>query len=344
MKSVALFSLLFAVHFSILSQDYTSYYKLVNKAEEQFVTKRDNSCFTFYDEAFAYNKPFVKDPFIAAQIAYYLGDTNRFYGYLRTCFSNGMPPTAIDASPMLRAKLTPYSRMKIAQLSKFYKRTEPDSSLYANICLRCYQSDSLQKVMGRDTMKIQQFYATENTLRTLILDSLLKKGRFANEHLFPITSDTATALFYKTYNRQNPFPSTASKSEYELRVACPYNILLHSHCFFQEHKALLMEMVKKGYLHPKEYAVLEETSIIWYRKDNNKGDQCSQPQKKICYNIIGHDALRAVNCYTSTAEGLETVEQNRKDIYMQRFSIDEQKKKLEKELGIVFFFDFIDRQ
>jgi len=348
MKLLALFALLLVFSFSVLSQDYSSYYKLVNEAEEQFVLKRDNTCFALYDEAFASNKPFIKDPYIASQIAFYLGDTNRFYGYLRICFSNGMPVTAVDASPMLRTKLKPYSRIKISQIAKLhYKATEPDSTLYANICMCCYQSDSIKMVMNRDPIKIQRFYASENAARIYILDSLLRKGIYANEHLIPISSLEETKKFYKTYNRPDPyqqFPSSSDKSVYELRAICPFNILLHSHCFFQEHRELFFEMVKKGYLHPKEYGIMEETSIVWYEKDNNSGEQCSQPQVKTCYNILGLDAMRSNNCYTSTKEGLETVEINRKAIYMQSFAIDEAKKRLEKDLGIVFFFDFIDRQ
>ncbi len=329
------------------SQDYEKYYALINKAEEQFVTLKDNSCFRWYDDAFKSNVPFIKDPYIASQIAYYLKDSSRFYNYLGLCFSLGMPFTSVDAAVIFRKNLTTAERTRIKAIYDLkYKPKEVDSSAFAKICQYCYQSDSIKLVMGTDYLLNQQFYMSENAARQYILKGFLNKGIYFNEHLIPITSDEQTSIFLKENNKPDPYvgyPPMSNKSEWELRVACPFNILLHSHCFFQENKSLFLEAVKKGYLHPKEYAIMEETSIMWYKKDDNKDEICEAPTAKVCYNILGFDPFKSINIYTRTEEGIAQVEENRKAIYMQRFSIDQQKKKLEADLGFAFFFDFIDR-
>lgn len=50
--------------------DYTAYYDLINTAERKFIAHRDSSCYVEYDLAFAQFRPYVKDPYIAAQIAF----------------------------------------------------------------------------------------------------------------------------------------------------------------------------------------------------------------------------------------------------------------------------------
>lgn len=346
MKTLLLSTFIF-LSFLGIGQDYSNYYNLVNRAEEKFISLGDSSCFKLYDEAFKSNTPFIKDPYIASQIAFYLKDSVRFYHFMKWCFSLGMPITSVNAAPIFQKNLKQNDWLKInAIYSLNYKPKTVDSTLYSNICHYCYQSDSIKLVMGTDHKLNQQFYASENAARKYILESLLQKGVYANEHLVPISSAAETKAFYKAYNRPDPyagFPMAVFTPENELRVMCPFNIILHSYCFFQQHRELFFEMVKKGYLHPKEFGIMEEISIMWYKKNDNYSEQCSQPEVRTSYNILTTDNSRTINLYTTTPEGLKLVEQNRKTIYMQQFSVDEQKKRLEKELGFAFFFDFIDR-
>src|SRR5690349_1287502 len=73
-------------------KNYLGYFDLVNRAEEQFVVNNNKTkCYALYDSAFSeYDKPFVKDFFIASQIAYYNGDTGRFLNYIKRGFDAGM--------------------------------------------------------------------------------------------------------------------------------------------------------------------------------------------------------------------------------------------------------------
>ncbi len=326
---------------------YVEYYDLINRAEEQFVLKMDSTCYMYYDMAFASNKPFLKDPYIAAQIALYLNDTIRFEHYLSIAFRNGMPLKAVTASKLIQDKYYPQLYKKVARVYQQYGRQQKvDSVLLGKICMMCYQSDSLKLKVGGES---QAFYKNENETRAFLLENLLKKGVFANEHLLGITSNAMWTEFYKKYNRKdlyagNGLTNAQYSEECELRLKCPMNILLHSQCFFQENKKLLFKAVQSGYLHPKDYGILEEASVLWFKESTtNPAEKCGRPVEIISYNIFGTDPKSKVQVYDATAEGVKRADANRTKIYMQKFTIDKQKKELEEKYGFAFFFDFLDR-
>ncbi|MES2513785.1 MAG: hypothetical protein V4580_06545 [Bacteroidota bacterium] len=342
--------LLLLATFSLRSNaaNYTEYYQLINMAEETFVLKKDKSCFVFYDKAFKKHKPFLKDPFIASQIALYLGDTLKFYDYLKIGFQNGLPLTAINVSPLIKQVNTNHFQKRIqAMFEKEYKPKRIDQHIMDKICLMCYQSDSIKVNMGG---RNDNFYKNENDTRSYILDSFLIRGKFPNEQLLGVTTNQMYLDFYKKFNRKDVYAGFSGMTndmppdEFELRLKCPYNIILHSRCFYSEHKQLFYQAMLNGYIHPKEIGILEETAIIWHNDaETNPAETCQKPAYKICYNIFGKDPRHAPQLFDSSEQGLKQVEENRKNIYMQKYSVDQQKKLLEKNTGIKFFFDFLDR-
>ncbi len=344
--SFCVFLLSFSISLSLNSQkrNYIKYYKLINKAEECFTVKKDKSCFTYFDKAFKENKPFLKDPFIAAQIAFFLNDTSAFYRYLKIGFENGMPITAINVSPIIKTKSTIEIINKINNIyTTHHSKKAVNEKDYDWICLKCYQSDSLKVKVGVES----EFYQNEDETRRYILDSFLLQGKFPNEKLFGITTNKSLIDFYKKYNRTPVYPEGLTDDyfeEFELRLKCPFNIILHSKCFFTENKKLFYQAMINGYIHPKEFGILEETSIIWHQNTaEHPNESCEKAKYKICYNIFSKSPFEKEHIFDNTNNGLKIVEKNRLKIYMQKYSVDLSKKNLEKEIGIKFFFDFKDR-
>lgn len=344
-----IFGLLLLMNSNLFAQEasYASYYNLINKAEEAFVMKMDSSCFKYYDKAFLTEKPFLKDPYIAAQIALYLNDSIRFNHYLGIAFQSGMPLKAVTASKFIQDRYYPKLHKEImATYKRYYKKPDIDSALLGEICFMCYQSDSLKLKLGGES---KAFHDSENKSRAFLLENLLEKGFFANEHLLGITSNDMWAFFYRKYNRKdlyeaNGMTNTNYSEECELRLKCPLNILLHSQCFFQENKSLLFKAVEAGYLHPKDYAILEEASILWFKEQTtNPQEKCKRPTEIVSYNIFGIDPTKTIQLFDVTADGVRRADANRSRIYMQKYNIDRLKKELEEKYGFAFFFDFLDR-
>lgn len=339
--------LLFSITIYCKAENYEKYYELINRAEEKFVLKKDRSCFIEYDIAFKRNKPFLKDPFIASQIAIYLGDTLKFYEYLKICFQNGMPITSVNASPIIKEiNKNEIGRTILMLFDKFYNDKIIDVNTKDKICLMCYQSDSFKvKIGGRSI----EFYKNEDETRKYILDSFLVFGKFPNEQLLGITTDKTYTYFYEKFGRKSVYEDIIYQKqkdyfeEFELRLKCPYNIILHSRCFYTEYKELFFKAMQNGFIHPKEIGILEETAIIWHQNHNNPTEKCKKVEYKICYNIFGKEPGLTFQIFDNTENGLKIIEENRKKIFMQKYSVDQQKKAIEKETGIKFFFDFADR-
>jgi hypothetical protein len=94
-----------------------------------------------------------------------------------------------------------------------------------------------------------------------------------------------------------------------------------------------------------EYALLKETSILWNQDSKNPWDDCSLDLNTVYYNILGYDKFKKNQTYIDpkNTELMLLVEQNRAAIHMQKWSVDNEKMKLQKELGIRFFFGFLIR-
>lgn len=344
----AILCLLISLSNETLAQNYSTYYTLINSAEEKFILNRDSSCYAAYDQAFAQYSPYLKDPFIASQIAFSLGDTNKFYAYLKICFQHGMPLSVVNASPFIRKGLHAALMKEISlRYSEYYIEKKYDPILYDEIALMSYQSDSIKAFMGKDTSLINAFNRSEHATRSFLLDRLLHQGIFPNQMLFGISSDAKYDAFYtKTgrpdiRNRLDPFRSISPiPVEYNLYLERPDNIILHSRCFYTEHKDLFIQAMLNGYMHPKAIGILEETAVLWHKNDHDPQEKCPAAPYKIGYNIYGYNPMSAQQIFTSTPSGIAQVEKNRKAIYMQKFSIDLEKRKLEKMEGFKFFFDF----
>jgi len=100
--------------------------------------------------------------------------------------------------------------------------------------------------------------------------------------------------------------------------------------------------VLNGYMHPKDYGMLEEMCISWNRDNaiSRFAKICNYEKKDAYYNILGYNPRHSINTFVTDPALLEEVEKNRADHLMQKYSVDVQKHQLEKEKGFRFFFGF----
>ena len=333
----------------------TKYYSYINQAEELFVTKHDASCFKSYDRAFQSKaRYFAKDAYIAAQIAYYLKDDQHTVGYLKRAFELGLPFSALKAAHIFSniEKSAVYPQIVAAYQS--CQKPKFDTATRDEIYQRCFQSDSIKFYMGRDPQKIKAFHETENDFRSYLFMNFLSKGNFPNENMIGIATDSIYNDFRKRFGHIDPWAVaekqmfganiSSTPMEFELLAKYSFSVLLHSHCSFPNYQKQLLEAVMNGYMQPIEYAILHETSIAWIKQDN-PANTCTPSLSKAYYNILPNDPRSKVQTRIADTdlEGLQLVEQNRALICMQKYSIDQLKFRDQKELGIDFFFDFINR-
>lgn len=348
MRQTILFLSFFVCFLHVNAQNYANYYRLINTGEEVFTETRDASCYAYFDSAFVSYDPFLKDPYIAAQIALSLKDTAKFYSYLEICFEHGMPYTAINSSPMIRKIRSPQSKRTIDSLFQVTSiRPDINPYQYDKLCMMCYQSDSLKVYLGGHETG---FCENEDITRQYLLDTFLMHGLFPNERLFGISTDERQETFYAKFNRENPYQewpiynqAQHDPVDFDLYLKCPYNIILHSQCFYWKHKELFHQAMLNGYIHPKEIAIIEERSIIHQGKRGESDYSCLPLEHRILYNVYGFNPMKSEQIYTNSSEGLRKVEENRAQIHLQKYSVDMKKLALERSEGFRFFFDFANR-
>jgi hypothetical protein len=331
------------------------YYRHINEAEELFVLYHDAQCFKEYQKAFHTKaRYFAKDAYIAAQIAYYLEDDKKVILYLKRAFELGLPFTALKSAPIFQKIETAPIFPEIVKVFQRCKKPTFDASVRDTIYQKCFISDSLKFYMGRDSKKIAEFTQFEDSFRDYLKQEFLSKGSFPNENLIGIATDSVFDDFMRRFGHVDPyaaeekllFGSTNSiPIEYGLVSKYSLSVLLHSSCSFPNYQKFLFDAVMNGYMQPIEFGLLHETSIAWNQQATNPNEKCTRLVSDAYYNILGFDPRKDIQTRIddSNTEGIKQVEKNRAIIGMQKYSIDQLKRLDQKNLGIKFFFYFLER-
>lgn len=337
--------------FIFAQQNYTEYYQLINKAEDDFVAKNDKSkCYQTYDQAFKkVKKPFVKDYFIASQIAYYNGDTAKFLEYTASAFDAGMTFVCLHNPGIFKSIFTNENLVK--QLEHLYKKRKVikiDEALRDTIYKR-YHLMELAKDSGAYDKSFDKIFDEMELSNTNYYLSFLKKGQFPSEQMIGLFTDENYAAFLSKYQlkaRVSPFAQTAKTKgvagisfgapipdDYPLWNSAAFVSFLHYPCAFERNKEIFWTAVLNGFVHPKDYGMLEE----WVIKTNGNANFMNdcQIQKSDYYYNINRELVKTDDA------ALVQIERNRKEKLMQTYALDVIKKKMEQEKGFKFFFGFM---
>jgi len=329
-------------------KNYLGYFDLVNRAEEQFVVNSNKTkSYALYDSAFSeYDKPFVKDFFIASQIAYYNGDTSRFLNYIKKSFDTGMTFQCLHAPRLFDSLFA--NKSLLATLDSIYERREKlsvDTVTRDSVYMRFYKMETAKKNMGRDSALIAQYHLMEKS-NTDYYASFFKKGAFPSEQLMGLYTEDGFDLFLKKYNLaplESPLKNIPANApltfkripdDYALWNEAAFASFLHYPCAFSKYKKEFWQAVENGYVHPKDYAMLEE----WLTRSFNVPSylhDCLEEKQSCYYNITSNLLVTRKNL-------IKQVEVNRANKHLQKYSVDLLKKKMQSEKGFGFFFGFFD--
>lgn len=345
---VFLFFLLFFQTEQLLAKKvYSQYYAMVNSAEEAFVDNNINTCYNLYDSAFkAFDSPFVKDIYVAAQIAYWHGDTVVFLHYLEVAFNEGMPLECVNIAPMFKnIKDNPSINSRINAL---YERRLPfkiDDKIKDEIYTIKHRESTAHDLLNGPYNKenVANMKKVNNENVTAII-KYLDKGIWPSEKIIGIYTDKDYELFLDKHkysekhddlSKLTGIKLTPIPSSYSLYNESAHIPLLHDPCRFSEIKGKLFKMVEIGLLHPGDYALFEEWSFHANRVDEKYTTLCPVLVKRPLYNILG-------DLEVSDEAGKAQVEKNRKDIGLQKYSVDNKKRVMQQKFGFCFFYGFFE--
>lgn len=355
MKRKYLLILLCLSFFNPIYAQQMDYYRHINQAEELFVLNHDAQCFKEYQKAFHTKaRYFAKDAYIAAQIALYLKDEKKVLLYLKRAFELGLPFTALKSATIFQTIETNAIYPEIVKAFHSCEKLTFDSIGRDKIYNQCFISDSMKFYMGKDSKRIEQFTQYENSFRDFLKQEYLSKGIFPNENHIGIATDSIYEDFMNRFGHVDPYAAVEKQLfgasndiplEYGLVAIFSYSVLLHSSCSFPNYQKMLFESVLNGYMQPIEYGLLHETSVSWNQEIKNTQENCTPLLSDAYYNILGFNPLKTTQTKIdeSDIEGIKRVEKNRAAIGMQKYSIDQLKRIDQKNLGIKFFFYFLER-
>jgi len=340
------------ISFSSISSQF-EYYDYINIAEETFVLKKDKKCFFYFEKAFCTDaKYFAKDAYVASEIAMYFNDVFLVKKYLQLAFELGMPITAIYSGNIFKNNITSDLYNDLMIIYKNCNKREINEAIRDSVYTYCFQSDSIKFLLSKNPNLEHLYYNSENRFRDYLYNNFLKHGAFPNENMIGIASDSIFNDFLFRFHHTDQWKqaelelfgfSEPEIMENDFVSKFSFSVLLHSTCTFTKFEPLLYNAVENGFLLPSEFALLKETGIVWTKKANNQWDDCILIYEDSYYNILGNNPFARIQTFVDplNLNLIAKVEENRKAIHMQKFIVDQEKHKIQKQLGIRFFFGFV---
>lgn len=331
-------------------QNWLLYYDLINRAEEEFVMNHQpEKSFPLYDSAFSIvNRPFVSDVYVAAEVAFYAKDTNRFMQYIGTCFDRGMTFQCLHFAKLFEGIFRDPQLIGSVQSRFDHRMLFPvDTVLRDTIYFHKYREQMVKKKLGRNREGMDEMHAIARE-NVAYFNTFLDKGVFPSEQMIGLYTEDNKEAFFTRYNLPSyevPIPKSLTAGnnsmaitgvipdDYELANNAALYSYLHYPCGFEMSREKFWQAVLNGYVHLKDYCMMEEWFAQSFGNQNYEHD-CTEHRKACYYNIYWE--LRV-----NDAEGLAQVEKNRAAMHLPRFAVDVKKRKMKKENGMEFFFGFL---
>ncbi|MBS1589279.1 MAG: hypothetical protein JST52_06655 [Bacteroidetes bacterium] len=265
MRTITIFCILFLPNFCEAQVNYIDYHRDIIKAENLFLAGKFQQSLFSYNNCFAkYPKAFVKDIFIATQIACLQNDSAMLSFFLNEGFKKGLPWRMVENDSNISTYLKQLPKEFIIRLknSFFNGRTFYLSNI--NLSLRykiliMSQIDQLYHEFPRDIsipINRDSLYATILDANMDSIMNVIYLYGYPGEHLIGINNSED--------DKADCFPN------YEQQLVEPTPIFFyHNECAFQQLSKQLYQSILSGDLHPREYALMYEWSFneFRYKKD-----------------------------------------------------------------------------
>ncbi len=297
-----------SISYSQKRNTYLVYHTYINAAEVYLTEEKVDSCLAYYDRAFReFDYAFVKDAYIAAQVAYKASDWTRVKQYLAKGARYGLTVDCLDQSPLLINVKALYSYKGIADTmlacNKLFRRND---SLAAEWKER-FENEQRTKNISFDEYK-QVVLA--NVAR---LKKLMRTTGYPGERTLGITNNCKELGNYHAFYSLAHYDYAATE-------------------FFDD----LWKAVKQGNLHPRDFAALCEFESLRIRSvpPLNKifNPSFKKTPKQLSFN---HTWFRDKSEATMTQAAA-----NRAKYYLCSEETDKKKKSLESAEAYRFTFNY----
>lgn len=333
-KQFLLFILLSLIGLKAFSQqhNYIDYHKEITKAEEFFIKGETEKAVTQYEKTFQqFPKTFARDAIIALQISC-ISSEKRFVNYFYSkAVLNGIDWKLLNEIPIIGSFIKDNPSFK----NQFSEEYSPLHNTYANsldsvfrnqILYLLYKDDSLREVAGnkipQDSLK-NAMWLKQNESNTYILKKLIDEKGIPGEHATGLLAPELIA-----FKGRQPYITKCSPVF--------IRILAHCKCGLQITNDHLLQGIRNGELHPKDYAHQYEWSQNGFIRRSWKNKYYSETCPR---TVTGKHYNYFLNS-SNYSKDIEQVNKNREEIGM--FSLEHYKKLLEfgKENNVIVEIGF----
>lgn len=316
-------------------QSYFKYHRLVNSAERCFfLENKIDSAYCYYDKAFAeFDFVFVKDCFMAAQIAYF-NKCDKYTAYLEKGFKNGLRWQELKLSPVLKPlisdtigfkrKFKEYPAQRRAYLRHInwhvWKRVRDD-----------FITDQKEKLLPAEQ------YGPLVAKRIATLKALVDIVGFPGDRLIGISQ---LSMMKELGENGQDYPGGMSSpdvynglSEHHL-----FPLLIHYPCSYDVFEKNWLRFIDNGQVHPGDVALLYDNRWL-------KLEQWQRAQYKdfLCGYTIPKGGFRKFN-FMPYPQDLkrQTVDSMRAALFINPSAVDSAKHSFGRTHGLKTEFGFWD--
>lgn len=317
------------------AQNYLDYHTLINNAERcVFLDGKTDSAYVYYDRAFAdFDFVFVKDCYMAAQIAYVKG-SNKYVSYLDKGFRNGLKWQELRLSPVLKPLIDDTTAFK----RKFRKYPEQRKTYLNRINKHVWKhvrddfiADQKEKLLPTEQ------YGPIVTRRIMNLKTLVAVVGFPGDKLIGISQPD---MMKELGEKEQDYPGGLSSPDvYEgLSEHHLFPLLIHYPCSYDVFEKDWPGFIKKGQVHPGDVALLYDNRWLklnqWHK---------TQYVTFLCGYTIPEGGYRKLSFapYPKTLVRA-TVDSMRRALYLNTIPVDSAKAAFGKAHGLKTAFGYWD--
>lgn len=321
--------------FGARAQDYFKYHRLINSAERCFFLEgKTDSAYLCYENAFAgFDFVFVKDCFMAAQIAY-LNGSSRYIGFLEKGFKNGLKWQELKLSAVLKPLIKDTAAFK----KKFRNYPEYRKAYLQRINRHAWKyvrDDFLADQQEKGLPEGQ--YGPAIARRIMNLKALVAIVGFPGDKLIGISQPD---MMKELGEKGQDYPGGMSSPDvYDgLSEQHLFPLLIHYPCSYEVFEKHWLNFIKKGQIHPGDVALLYDNRWLklnqWHK---------AQYTEFLCGYTIPEGGYRKLRTapYPVTLNR-RTVDSMRVALYLNTTAVDSAKAAFGQVHGLKTEFGFWD--
>ena len=338
------------------NEDFKEYYSNIKSAELELLNNNPKKATEIYHSVFKkYKEPFLRDVFVASQVAFYDNNETQFLEFIKMAFKQGMPLNAIGAADIFKKMVA--DKSLYAKVTKLYyenkNRNIKDQKLKDSMLFMFYSD----QIIKNDKNKSEEYKEFTRKNIAFVIDYLKANKVFPGEKIIGISYENDIDLYIKSNHLvpikkyrmgpnftpieiENPelvnndtinFDLLSMPDELGLKDNFSYVFLYHSACDFYENKELFEKAVKNGTFHPYFYAFFIDQAHSIFNHPRYANNQCKVDKNEL-------HGMKVNPFKPFSQEEIEIFNKNREKMFLHSFEIEKKKRAFAAKNGFNFIF------